>query len=379
MIDIKHSLFEYTTASLASSVCAAQTVTMRLFSLFGIAKKTMRKLPVAKAGKRDMEDTIRLSETDLQARRLLELALAFTNAHGPISSEELNRLYYPGVSKESFRKVFLRDRKKLALCGLIIHRINKQPDDALWQVDAEHSYAQPNFLTTDEALALDIACAPLASDPSLPYADDLRLALSKIDRTFDQDNVSRVSPKVKSRSHILSTAERCCTLRHAVIASYKRNDGSLVERRICIYGFFSLRNNTYAVAVSITTDGSVLPNSIRTYRLDRFVKMKEDERISYVIPSDFCIEDYEVLPFQLGPTLYDAMFVVDKTDVPRLRSLTRGRGTLAQVAHQFEWTVPVSDEMDAAAWAIDAGIRPLSPSSLVSAWKSLLRGVLSHG
>lgn len=324
------------------------------------------------------KDGTDINDNDRQARRLFELALAFVNATRPLSSSELRRLYYPEVGKESFRKVFLRDRKKLALCGLIIRRVNKQPDEPLWQVDPSRSYAKENVLDDDEAQALDLACAPLASDPSFPYADDLRLALAKIDHYYDTSNRAQVISKTSSRSGIIVVAEQCYTNLHVAKVSYRRRDGLVLDRRIAIYGFFSLRDAAYVVAASIIPDEGCGIGSIHTYRIDRFLSIEEDNGISYVLPDDFCITDYVLLPFQLGPTLYYAQYSVPECQVDRIKSLSYGRGVWNRTESSWVWCIDVSSEQDAASWAISEGIVPLSPQSLIHTWRTTLEGCLQY-
>lgn len=316
-----------------------------------------------------------ITETDLQARRILDLALAFTNAPNPLSSSELHRRYYPQVSKESFRKVFLRDREKLALCGLVIRRTNKQPDEPLWQVDPDASYALTGDLSEGEALALDVACAPLASEAGFPYADDLRMALSKIDRAFGPGHVARVSSQAKTRGRVAATAERCASLHHACHFVYQSKGDTQTQGLMTIYGFFFLRGNTYVVADLLSSQDASPADEIRTYRLDRFVSMRENARISYVIPPDFCITDYVLLPFQLGPSRYYATFAIPEDALRTIKEDASGYGTLSYSGGMWEWKVPVSSEEDAASWAIAEGIVPKSPPSLLSAWKSLLEKV----
>lgn len=320
----------------------------------------------------------RMNETDQQAQRLLDLSLAFVNATHPLSSSHLAKTYYPSVAKNSFRKAFQRDREKLAICGLVIRRVNKQPDEPLWAVDEEASYAQTDALTPTEALTLDIALSPLASDRSFPYADDLRVALAKIDRSFGPDNVVRVSPEARFRGKVLPVAERCYAMQHAATMSYRREDGTTVERTIAIYGFFSLRDSTYVVAPQLGDTGLVIPDSIRTYRLDRFVLMREDKRISYVIPADFSVGDYVLLPFQMGPKLYQATFGLTDDALHRLGPSVSGRGELTKNNGSYVWHIDISSERDAAAWAIAEGLTPLGPASLRTTWVHLLGEAVAH-
>ncbi len=321
-----------------------------------------------------------LNANDREARRLLELAIAFDNATHPMTSTEVNTKYYPDLSAESFRKAFIRDRRKLALCGLVIKRTNKQPDEPLWVADAEASFAPANALTQKEALVLDLACAPLASDPSFPYGNDLRMALTKIDRSFSGASMARISPKAKQRSTLLTKIESCFTHQHAANITYDKADGARIERTVGVMGFFTLRRNTYFVGQTLSKGGVPVTGQVRTYRLSRLASVSELAKVSYVVPPDFDVDDYKRLPFQLG----------DTTCVGRMRTPVPVPADMRALIHQYgsnitsnddciTWECEISDVALAASWCIAGRTMPLQPQELVCAWRTTLEGVLQDG
>lgn len=321
-----------------------------------------------------------LNANDLEARRLLELAIAFDNSTHPMTSTEVNTKYYPDLSAESFRKAFIRDRRKLALCGLVIKRTNKQPDEPLWIADAEASFAPANVLTQKEALVLDLACAPLASDPSFPYGNDLRMALAKIDRSFSGVSMARISPKAKLRSTLLTKIESCFTHRHAAAITYDKADGTHIDRTVGVLGFFTLRRNTYFMGQTLSKDGTPVAGQVRTYRLSRLASVGELSKVSYVVPPDFDVDDYRRLPFQIG----------DITCVGRLRTPEPIPEDMRAVIRQYgsnitsddaciTWECEISDASQAASWCIAKRTTPLQPDELVCAWRTTLEGVLQVG
>ena len=290
------------------------------------------------------------TEDEKSARRVLALAIGFINAHRPLTSTEIHREFYPvDMGEATFRKTFLRDRKRLASAGLILRNGKKVDDFQTWEVDAESSFVSENRLTTEDALMLDILLLPLASDSSYPYARDLRLALAKIDRSFDGTSEAVIPPDARRRNANISRLEDCMSAGHAAKIGYRRADGSTLQRIVEPYGFFFLHSNTYMVAAKTNVD-----DPPHTYRLDRVTSVVEQPKIKYTRPGDFDVRDFILLPFQIGDRIYDATFATSDNTV----------------IHEY-----VCDEDLAATWAITQGHRPLEPSSLVRAWRAKLQRI----
>lgn len=313
-----------------------------------------------------------LTQSDVQARRLLDIVLTLLGSPGPVSSGRMRELHYPDAQPESFRKLFSRDRQRLALCGIAIRRTNRPPDEPLWEIDRDRSFVKKGALDPREAVILDVACAQLAADPSFPLANDLRMALAKIDGLFDRRAPSAIELPPAKHNKRLATLESCVLACHAADIRYQRTDGSVVVRRLAPYGLFTLRGQTYVVGPTIDADrcGTSEP---RTYRLSRILSITECKRITYVIPRDFDVHDYVLLPFQVGKHLYYANFVPLHGTT---KSFARDNGLTTYVSHDENATVlhiSVSDEFAAAAWAIEMELVPTSPASLVKAWEETLR------
>ena len=291
------------------------------------------------------DDFTEPTEDERSARRILALAIGLINAQRPLTADQIRREYYPAsMSDAAFRKTFQRDRGRLAMAGLSLRNAGVVDNAQTWEVDAEASFAKESELTSEDALTLDLLLLPLASDPSYPYARDLRFALAKIDRSFDGTSDASIPPEARRRDRNLSRLEDCMTARHLAKVKYTKADGTTVERVVAPYGFFFLRGNTYMVAAR--TDKDEAPH---TYRLDRVVSAREQARSSFERPIDFDVRDFVLLPFQIGPMRYMATFE-DK----------RGE-------RRREW---VSDQSIAAAWALSQGLTPVDPPELVDAWRS---------
>lgn len=291
------------------------------------------------------------NEAERSARRVLALAIALINARRPLSNNEIHREFYPEMTEPTFRKTFLRDRARLVTAGITLRPTGKIDDVTAWEVDAESSFVPESHLDELDALALDVLLLPLASDPSYPYARDLRLALTKIDRSFDGSSVAVIPPEARKRNNNITQLEDCMTSRHTARITYTRADGSATTRTVAPLGFFFLNDNSYMVAERTDLNHAEPPH---TYNLERITKVQEIAKSSFELPADFDIRDFVMLPFQIGPVLYQATF--------RLSD-----GSAMQEG--------VSDEAMAVAWAIAEGATPLEPDSLVTGWQEALADV----
>lgn len=320
------------------------------------------------------EGTVRLTRDDDRARRICSLALDFMNASSPLRSSEIARAHYPGLSADSFRRAFSRDRSVLAACGVVVAERRVPGEDSLWEADHARSFARGAELSATEAAALELACRPLADDPTFPLADDLRLALAKVSRAFSETlAVGRARDLAPSR--ILETLCACLTDQTAALATYVDARGRASERTLAPYGFFGLRGNLYLVAARVSDDGSTCENQTRTYRIDRFTAAKALKGTSFSIPEDFSVADWRRLPFQMGATACEARFLVDGDRLEEVRRAAGSQSSFEQVGSGAVWAVDVSDVSAAASWAVAMGIRPIAPEPLVAAWRGILEGV----
>lgn len=291
------------------------------------------------------------TEDERAARRVLAIAIAFTNARRALSMPELHREFYPDMSDATFRRAFLRDRERLAMAGMLLQSGPNVDGYASWRVDEEASFINENPLSQEDALVLDFMLLPLASDPSFPYSRDLRHALTKIDRSFDGSSRAAIPPEARKRNNNISRLEDCLTARHPACVSYTKADGSKTQRVLAPYGFFFLHGSTYMVAARLDDDAPA-EEPPHTYNLERVSSVKALARKTYERPLDFDVRDYIKLPFQMGPSRYLATFRMPN-------------------GHTF--SAPVNDTGVAVSWAIAKGARPLEPTDLVHEWCDALR------
>lgn len=296
-------------------------------------------------------DSFREPTTDeVVARRILSLAISLTNARRPRTTGELRRDFYPDLADGAFRKAFRRDRERLGVAGIVLKEAGKRDKETCWEIDEEASFVIEDALTPDDALALDFLLLPVASDPTFPFARDLRHALAKIDRGFDGTSTATLPPEARTRNNFLTRIEDCLARRCACRITYERADGSSTTRIVAPYGLFSLNEETYLVAARVDEEGN--HEHPHTYNLARVHTMRELPRTTYAIPVDFSVDDFRRLPFQLGETRFVATFEDPTTRTQRVEE--------------------VADAGAAAAWAIAEGLVPVSPASLHDLWRRRL-------
>lgn len=316
---------------------------------------------------------MRLTRDDERARRICSLALEFMNARAPLASSEVARSFYPGLSPDSFRRAFSRDRTALAACGVMVRELPVSGGESSWAVDEEGSYAQGAELEPLEAAALDVACQPLLESSSFPLAGDLRLALAKLTRAFAEASAVSAPPRPEGRA--FRELRSCLVGGHAAQATYTDAQGTTTERTIAPYGLFELRGVRYLVAGRLDEQGLPIEGGERTYRVDRFASVRPLPSVPAPVPPDFCVEDWRRLPFQIGPSRALARFEVPAGREEDLERAAGSQGTVGQEGGRTVWSVSVSDMDAAASWAVAMGLRPVSPDELVGSWRRLLEGV----
>lgn len=314
-----------------------------------------------------------VTKDDERALRISSLALEFMNARAPVPSSAVQEEFYPGLSADSFRKAFSRDRSALLACGLVIEERPARGSESSWEANAELSFASGAELDPMEAAALDVACRPLLDEGEFPLAGDLRLALAKITRAF-AESVVAVPAHERATSRHLPLICGCLISRHAIAIDYANARGETSQRSVAPLGLFSLRGRTYLVAMGV--DGE--DQEVRTYRVDRILKARELAGVTYEVPEDFSVSDWRLLPFQMGSPVANACFHVPASREAEVRRASLGHGLFEAADDGALWTVSASSLEDAAAWAVSQGIRPVSPAPLVDAWEHVLRGACPH-
>ena len=321
---------------------------------------------------------LKMTEDDLRAARVLTLAVKFFGTSRPVSSSTIWSDLYPNLDEGSFKRQFLRDRELLESFGISIREVEGSDPDTLWRVDERNSYVGSDALDASDARMLYVLCHDMAFDQAFPYRDELRMALAKISRMYRGGITPQSDQSSPTEHKLLAALIACMSNLHAADVTYTDAKGTTSKRTIAILGSFGLHGHTYFVASRIEPKGSLTPDSVRTYRLDRFNRVRELHNLSYQIPLDFSVRDYERLPFQIGDSIGTARFLVAGVESKQLSRAMSIHDTLHMENEAPVWDVPFSDTQLAASWAIGSGIVPIGPQTLVDAWYALLTRALAR-
>lgn len=310
-----------------------------------------------------MED---LNKDEQRARKLLALAMDLMSSPAPVPTARLVERHFPGLASEAARKKLVRAREALATCGLIIKQTRTRKG-ALWSIDP--ACYPLKGLDRNDASVIQLLTSPLLRDESFPHRANLRFALMKLG---DSPALTSEKPPILD-DHTLEAVRACLDTHHMLKLDYEDAAGRLTHRRVAPLGLFEFRAYTYLVC---STDLSLGADGIRTLRCDR---MSHASKIAatFEMPADFDVNEYRLLPFQMGPSIARCTFALPKSTRALLVETTLGKGTLYTSDDQLLWDVDVSNFDDAAAWAIAHGLTPMEPGELVERWRERLRGCLA--
>ena len=332
---------------------------------------------MARQSKNTAEDEFdERNSDDIQALRLSSLMIGLAASRVPMPTATIRSLYYPSLDEQAFFKKFQRDRKMLATCGVAVVESGRNASGALWAIDAQATFAQAQELTRQDAAFIDVACMPLANDPAFPYRDELTLALAKINRRYNAVVTRRDATGGKAWDSTLAELLDALQARHPIDVRYQPKDAAEKDYCLALYGSFGFREQTYFVACEYDRDSRAIASAPRTYRLDRFRKVRTIASRTYTVPEDFCISDFVRLPFQMGEATSRASFSPLGAAGKDAYLRTAGVTELTARGYAMEdgtiQDVPVANEQVAAAWSIDAGVVPMEPESLVQAYRGIL-------
>ena len=332
---------------------------------------------MARQSKNTAEDEFdERNSDDIQALRLSSLMIGLAASRVPMPTATIRSLYYPGLDEQAFFKKFQRDRKMLSTCGVAVVESGRNASGALWAIDAQATFAQAQELTRQDAAFIDVAGMPLANDPAFPYRDELTLALAKINRRYNAVVTRRDAAGGKAWDSTLADLLDALQARHPIDVRYQPKDAAEKDYCLALYGSLGFREQTYFVACEYDRGSRTIATAPRTYRLDRFRKVRAIASRTYTIPEDFCISDFVRLPFQMGEATLRASF--SPLGVAGQDAYLRAPGVTELAARGYATEggtiqdVPVANEQVAAAWSIDAGVVPTGPESLVQAYCGIL-------
>lgn len=322
----------------------------------------------------DDDSLSRFTKDDEAAIRVASLAYTFMSAHRPVSSARIHDEFYADRDKnDSFRKAFKRDRDTLDKLGIHIVEVKNPNAASSWIADETRSWVADENLTRKEIISLELACDALLDCEDFSNNDELRYALAKLNSDFLNRDYAPRTPQ--TTNEFLATFRSCLKEpTHAAKIRYKNVKGEEKEHVLAPYGIYGLYGHQYLIALPIN-EGIDSP---RTYRLDRILSIDELNNLPTEIPSDFDIQVYYRLPFQVyekQPSM--VTFVVPVERERELKTTSLGKGTFRHDSNTLYWNVEAANLDDAATWAVAQGIRPIAPEELVVKWQEVLKGVLA--
>lgn len=300
------------------------------------------------------------------AQTLLALAMDLMSSDTPVPVARLRERHFPELRSEAARKKLSRARETLESCGLTI-RQSRVNGAVAWSVDPN---CYPNGrLEKNDVEVVRLLVSPLLGDGGFAHRGDLRFALMKLGASPSASNAEGLLED----NHVLETLRHCLGSRRMVELDYEDAEGNKTHRRVAPLGLFDLRGHTYLVC---SNDGTGGAESIRTMRADRMSHARRTND-AFDYPDGFDVNDYRLLPFQMGAPVAVCTFRVPEGVSSRLVEITLGEGRLYDGEDGALWDVSASNLDDAAAWAIAHGLIPKAPTGLVESWLRLLRGCLA--
>ena len=325
------------------------------------------------------------------SERIVNLALYLAAAREPVSADQIsaNVTGYPADQDEdTFLRMFERDKEDLRGAGLVII-VDRGRDSDAYRLDAKATFAEPIVLDAREVVELRAAGAALLTDPSFPYARDLRFAIAKL--------MARTEASVLSDSCVVSalTADEDPDAQSASVAAltaaaaarkrssfeYTGADGRRSSREVEPWGLFARDGRWYLVALDRG------PSAARVFAVARMrglsVEQARPKTPDFERPADFDVRRWMLMPFQYGERTIEAVLELRGACARSAPSLTGGQGTVKRRSDSVvEWRVPVADEDLLAQWVVEhgPGITIVEPASARAALIAGLRKAVSvHG
>lgn len=315
--------------------------------------------------------------------RLVNLALYLASRSRPASIQDCRDagLGYPANADDAaFQRMFERDKDALRAAGIAI----LADEHGRYFVDPERSFAGEVDLTEAECATVRALAAALRDDPSFPFADDLAMAVTKMDLGPYPDEPARSNLAVVApgqQSAYARVAADAVTRRKRVRFDYTNARGERKRHEVEPYGVAFRRGRWYMVGRDVDID------EVRIYALVRASGLEPNtaspKTPDFEVPDDFSISDHLVLPFQIGDARVDASARFDASSGWRAETVTEGKGRLAAATDgSVLWEIEIASPHAFAAWCIanGPGIVPLSPDAAVSAYRDGLERVAArHG
>ena len=317
--------------------------------------------------------------------RLINLALYLADAREPVTAERVRTDvagYQTGQDQAAFLRMFERDKDQLRAAGFTIDG----DESGAYTLDRARTFAAPAILSAEEAAAVRTAATAMLSDPSFPYADDLRLAVAKISSGVDTGFIpaaARLADENPARQGSVVAALSSAASRGKTASfDYTNSYGDEAPHRVEPYGLFLHDGRWYLVGRDTAR------SEVRTYTVARIeglsIETARPATPDFQRPEGFDVRRFVRLPFQYGPAGlgFDAELRFSATSAWRAESLTAGQGDLRDAGDGgLTWGVRAASESRLLRFVVEhgPGIGVVAPESLSDSLREGLEEVVrSH-
>ena len=314
--------------------------------------------------------------------RLVNLALYLADAGEPVNAARIRSdvFGYPADQDEpAFLRMFERDKKDLRAAGFVIELVDEL---GRYQLDHAATFASAIELSPAEAAAVRAAGSAMLADPSFPYHEDLRLALTKIATGVDSQASSasaRLADEDPERQGVVvaELADASARGKRATFG-YTNSYGASAPHTVEPYGLFLHDGRWYLVGRDTSRD------EIRTYTVARIadvaVSTARPNTPDFIRPDHFDVRRFVRLPFQYGPAVdeFEVLLRFSPAAAWRAEGLSAGQGSLVPDGDEMVWRVPARSRARLLRFVLEngPGIRIAGPASLQAALREGLAEVI---
>lgn len=324
------------------------------------------------------------------SERIVNLAMYLAAAKEPVTAEQLRAEvagYAAGQDDAAFARMFERDKDELRRAGLVLD-VDTASGSEAYRLDPQATYAGRLTLDPRETLELRAAGVAALTDPSFPYADDLRYALAKLMAATDSPDVApapilgalTADEDPQAQAEAVARLTSASAARKRVTFGYT-GGGKHSMRTVEPWGLFAREGRWYLVAHDPGTGGT------RVFAVSRMTGLKLNEvkpkSPDFERPADFDVRGWMLMPFQYGSRRSPGLVSFSGPAAARAEALATGQGTLERRPDgTVLWRVPVADDALFARWVAEAGpgVAIVEPTSARAALVAGLRKVVAlHG
>ena len=308
--------------------------------------------------KRSSDKKRKLDYRDIKRTRL---ALRFLGEESLGTAQLKSEGFYRDLKQASLHRTFTRDRDALGKEGIRFASW-KEGQSTYFRIDqsslaGRFSSELDEFSRVVATLARGLLTEPGTSSPRALGSAIVRSSLS----TGAGTGIRAATDPTCDQKTLACFEEGLSTGRAVTVVYQAKADAEPEERVFKTYGIFTLAGYTFVVGDRVKR---------------AFIKSDAE---SYAVPSTFSLDDHRYLPYEIGEdeATQTARFYIPRSRVESAPNVTRNleKGTAEKMrGGSVIWSCTIRNTQAAAEWAIENGLIPTEPASLVSAWKSIIEG-----